>query len=666
MSPARSGVAALAAFAPLFALPLHAADEPMTVPPVIVTATRSAQSAVTTPASVTVITREEIVASGATQIAEVLRGQGAIQLSDLYGDGSRVTVGLRGFGVTGGDNTLVLVDGRRLNNTDIAGPDFSSIDLGDVERIEIIQGSAGALYGDQAVGGVINIITRGTDTKRGEVVGTVGADATRTVRALVSERFDSGVGFKLSARLHSSDNYRDHNQIDTHRAALLTDYEHDAGRIFGELRYSDESLELPGDLTAAQIAQDRRQAKNNTDRSDSETVITRIGGRQRLSDNWQIEAELGNRDEAVDGLLEFFGLLNTLSQRRDHLTFTPRLVGTVPLDAGDALVTAGIDWDDVDYRLDSRSTMSTFLQNADQTMWAAYGQAVVPFGERLTGTFGARYAEVDNSFDEFNEFLGFVTTQRYDITDDATAFEAGLAFQATPEVRLFARIDTPFRFAKVDENAYRALGSRPLDTQTGESWEGGAEWSRHGAHAKLLLYRLDLENELGYDPSGADPFGFNSGANVNFDDTRRDGLTIEGAMPAGNQVTFTGQFSYTDATFTSGPYRGNEIPMVAPQTTRIGIDLRPDPAWSLFTEAVYVGKRRLDGDFANTRPRLDEALLLNVNLRYLRGPLSAELRVSNLGDELYNDYGSTSAFGGETFYPAPERRWFLTLGYQLP
>ena len=137
-------------------------------------------------------------------------------------------------------------------------------------------------------------------------------------------------------------------------------------------------------------------------------------------------------------------------------------------------------------------------------------------------------------------------------------------------------------------------------------------------------------------------------------------------MPAGNQVIFTGQFSYTDATFTSGSYRGNEIPMVAPQTTRIGIDLHPDPSWSLFTEAVYVGKRRLDGDFTNSQPRLDEVLLLNVNLRYLRGPFSAELRVSNLGNELYNDYGTTSAFGGDTFYPAPERRLFLTLGYQLP
>ncbi|RLA33282.1 MAG: hypothetical protein DRR03_07805, partial [Gammaproteobacteria bacterium] len=63
MSLARPGIAALAALVPLFALPLHAASEPVTVPPVVVTATRSAQSEVTTPASITVITREEIAAS---------------------------------------------------------------------------------------------------------------------------------------------------------------------------------------------------------------------------------------------------------------------------------------------------------------------------------------------------------------------------------------------------------------------------------------------------------------------------------------------------------------------------------------------------------------------------------------------------------------------------
>ncbi|MFA7592969.1 MAG: TonB-dependent receptor plug domain-containing protein, partial [Thiohalobacteraceae bacterium] len=147
---------------------LHAAGA-VRLEPVVVSATRSLQSSVPTPAAISIIDRTEIEASGALQITEVLRGRGGVQLSDPYGDGSRAVIGMRGFGENAAANTLILVDGRRLNNSDLAAPDLNSIALKDVERIEIIHGSAGVLFGDQAVGGVINIITRVPRTFSAEV-----------------------------------------------------------------------------------------------------------------------------------------------------------------------------------------------------------------------------------------------------------------------------------------------------------------------------------------------------------------------------------------------------------------------------------------------------------------------------------------------------------------
>jgi len=113
-----------------FPVVIQAATE---IPAVVVSAARTEQSTLTTPASITVITREQIDASGARHVAEVLRGQGGVQINDFYGDGSRASVGMRGFGETAGSNTLVLVDGRRLNNPDIAAADLNSIALQDVE-----------------------------------------------------------------------------------------------------------------------------------------------------------------------------------------------------------------------------------------------------------------------------------------------------------------------------------------------------------------------------------------------------------------------------------------------------------------------------------------------------------------------------------------------------
>jgi len=85
---------------------------------VIVSGARTEQSQLTTPASITVITREEIEASGARHVVEVLQGRGGIQIFDSFGDGSRASVGMRGFGETANANTLILVDGRRLNNSE--------------------------------------------------------------------------------------------------------------------------------------------------------------------------------------------------------------------------------------------------------------------------------------------------------------------------------------------------------------------------------------------------------------------------------------------------------------------------------------------------------------------------------------------------------------------
>ena len=128
--------------------------------PIIVTATRSAQSIVTTPSTISIITSEDIEKSGASQLTEILNSHASIQINDLYGTGNRATISMRGFAGNAKSNVQILVDGRRLNNPDLAAADLSGISLKDVKQIEIIQGSAGALFGDQAVGGVINIITK--------------------------------------------------------------------------------------------------------------------------------------------------------------------------------------------------------------------------------------------------------------------------------------------------------------------------------------------------------------------------------------------------------------------------------------------------------------------------------------------------------------------------
>ena len=295
------GVAAVTAN---FTLPVYSDTETTAteIPAVVVSAARTEQSTLTTPASITIITRKQIEDSGSRHIVEVLRGQGGVQINDLYGDGSRATVGMRGFGETAGSNTLVLVDGRRLNNPDLAAPDLNSIALEDVERIELVQGSAGVLFGDQAVGGVINIITRKPGALRHSLELSAGSYNTVKFHGMTSQLLDYGVNYLLSLDARESDNYRQHNESSYLNGFGKLGYDYSSGSVFAELQYVDDELNTPGTLFAEEVAVDRRQVSPNFtgDFSNATTTVGRLGLVQALGSNWSFEGELTSRD--TDGV----------------------------------------------------------------------------------------------------------------------------------------------------------------------------------------------------------------------------------------------------------------------------------------------------------------------------------------------------------------------------
>ena len=126
----------------------------------VVTATRYPKRLDSIPANVSVITAEEIEQSVARTIPDLLRSQAGLHVTDIAGNRASYSVDIRGFGETAALNTLVLVDGRRINSADLSGTDWTTMPLDRVDRIEIIRGArSGVIYGDNASGGVINIIT---------------------------------------------------------------------------------------------------------------------------------------------------------------------------------------------------------------------------------------------------------------------------------------------------------------------------------------------------------------------------------------------------------------------------------------------------------------------------------------------------------------------------
>ena len=110
-----------------------------------------------------IITAEDIARSPAQNLPDILSREVGVQVQHLLSstNGSRDGVDLRGFGAFAQSNVLVLVNGRRFQDFDLQGFDFSSIPLNSIERIEITRGnSSTVLYGDGAIGGSINIVLK--------------------------------------------------------------------------------------------------------------------------------------------------------------------------------------------------------------------------------------------------------------------------------------------------------------------------------------------------------------------------------------------------------------------------------------------------------------------------------------------------------------------------
>lgn len=654
-----------AVLAALVAAPGFAQEtSPTEMEPVVVTATRSEQADMRLPASVRVITAADIAASGARHLVDVLRDAANLQVTDFYGDGSRAQVDARAFGDAANANTLVLVDGRRLNNPDIATPDLNSIALKDVERIEIIEGSAGALYGDQATGGVINVVTRRA-RGRGLDAGISGGSYGDVGAQVALDAAGEWLSARLSAAHRGSDNYRAHNRLDYRNYLGRGGVRWDGGDAFLEIGYVNEDLETPGALFASEMQQDRRQSTANfqNDFSDTVTRLDRLGAQHALGD-WTLVLEHTRRRS--DGTFRLssaaFGPASQdAAQTRELRSVNPRLTGRIPLLGRDAQITAGADFLRAEYELRSQFG----AQRNEQRQSDGYAQAIVPLPAAFDLTVGGRTGRVRNTVQD-----GFTFTVPTTFADDESAAQLGLSWRGSA-LRLYARGDRAYRYAKVDEFTFTSAGfgsnRNELQTQQGDTLEAGAEWSGGAFGLAGTLFRLDTEQEIAFDPTGG-PSGF--GANLNLPQTRRDGALLRARWQALSWLQLAAGGQYVDAQITRGSLAGRDIPLAAAKIAHGAATLSLPAGLGVQLGVSYTGRRAYAGDFDNSLGQLPSHAVTRLALGWEWRALRLSARVDNLLDREYSAYGASGIAPGTfaeapAYLPSPERSFSLAARLEL-
>ena len=223
----------------------------------VTTASKEPVKASRTPAAIYVITQEDIRRSGATTIAEVLRLAPGVEVARV--DSNTWSVGVRGFGSALSRSVLVLIDGRSVYTPLFAGVYWQVQDtlLEDIERIEVIRGPGGTIWGPNAVNGVINIITKSAKDTHGALTSAGGGSIDQ---GFVNFRYgagnDKGFDYRLygKAFTRGPEFHPDHQQFDDWRmvqGGFRTDWDlHDRDHLTfqGDLYNGDAGQRL--DLTS--------------------------------------------------------------------------------------------------------------------------------------------------------------------------------------------------------------------------------------------------------------------------------------------------------------------------------------------------------------------------------------------------------------------------------
>ena len=683
---------------PLFALllsfvcilPVHAQtqteDKPVQMDQVVVTATRDTQEVRKTPANVTVITADDISKSGATTVVDVLDRLESIQFRTYSGNASQAMIDMRGFG---GDNpygkTLVMLDGRRLNRTDMASINWLQIPVSAIERIEIVRGPGSVLYGDAAIGGVINIITR-----QGQGKPVFHASALAGSYGLHDERVGvRGAAGKLTYALTGENNfslgYRDRSKYSAQGGGFNVGYAaHDLLNLSLGVSFNRADYQMPGALTKEQMREDRRQYQpamplywmNANDDNDGRDKYTNVnfGVKSFWGSLGQLEVNVMYGRKDLQNNMPSWSSYNFSDTTADTYGISPKYILAKDIFGFHNKVVAGVDYYHEPYKKnifqDRERTIKLSTADFTRESLGYYIRDEFSVLENLILSAGCRfeqtkikganidYATPSNAFDNEKKFT-------------AESYEAGLTWLWGGKSKSFAKYATVTRIPFLDEiasfNGFGGSFLTSLEKERGVSMEVGTEYyPLDNLKIGLTLFRTDMEDEIEFVYTS-----LYTGYNQNVGKTRHDGAELSASYMWQKHLKVYGNFTYHKATFEDGLYNKKEMPMVPNRMINAGLEIYLPYNVTLKPEIRHVGEAYLSGDNDNNTEKLESHTLLNFYVQYR--PTFGRLKpvvfvgIENLTDTMYSSFGLDYAqYSMDNFYyPMPGRTFKAGISFEF-
>ncbi|MHB1457440.1 MAG: TonB-dependent receptor plug domain-containing protein [Armatimonadota bacterium] len=501
----------------LFTAPVSAEDESDVT--VIVTAERTSQPISESISSATVVTAKEIKEKGAQTVADALRtvpGLTIVQNGEL---GALSSARIRG---TASAQTLVLIDGERLTSSAFGGTaDLAKIPVDNVMRIEVIRGPVSSLYGSDAIGGVINIITKRPTVDSGEYTFGYGTH-NRAERSLVLRGVSDSVLWQINGSVPQYSGSRpnsDFTATDLSGRLIFPDAMGWDVTVNGNI-YHDK-LGLPGSISFSSLNDTQWWNRKNVNLSAKRTIA---GGQLEIHGylmNQQLK-EL-NPDWFTDTLITGIARVGEMTYSRNF---------------GDQQLVFGTEYRDESYRDIENGTVA---QDKHVTNSALFIQDRMPIGEKLDLVAGLRLDD--------HSTAGNRVTPRLGITRE---------FGANTRVR--ASYSEGFRAPSLVELYYNNFGSKGnpnLKPEKSAQYELGINTKCGKNTFDIALFTSRLRDQIAFVLT--DPVFF-TGTFENLERTRQKGIEFTWTRPIGNTADLSLAYTYIDAVNLSKDTRLNGIP----------------------------------------------------------------------------------------------------------
>jgi vitamin B12 transporter len=576
------------------------------LPPVIVTATRSEMPLPNVLADVSVLDRTDIERSGAVSVAEVLSRVPGISISQTGGPTSTTGVFIRG---AESRFTAVFIDGVRIDSQSTGGATYEAIPLSQVDRIEVLRGPAAAVYGSDAVAGVVQIFTRRGEQGFHPSV-TTGIGNYNTHDTGVSLRgADGSVDYAIGLADTGSQGF---NAIP---AGTNSDRDGFRNRSFsGRLGWKiqpDQKLELTLLDNQQKTQYDGYgSAPPTNDIAKSRLQTFGLNWNSQWEDNWSTRFALTRSTDRFE---------TTPSVYATETHTTTYLVRN-QFNVGSGLLAA-----DLERREDN-------LQNSDTTpsVNTKRSQDAVALG--YGAQFGVHSLQANARHDNDSEFGG------------NTIGSIAYGYEISPTLRATASTGTAFRVPTLFQR-FSIYGTSTLKAETSNNNEVGLRWLSGVDRASLVVYQNDIENLINY-VSGAgsciNGTGAFAGCYGNTGHARITGATIAGGTRVEN-INLAASLDVMDPmNVDTNAYLARR----ARQQASFTADM-PLGEWNVGAQLQYVGKRF---DNASNSVSLDPYSLINLTAsRAIDRDWRVLARVNNLANTSYA-FANGYATAGRTFY----------------